>query len=292
MTRSRPSPDPSGLGALALLATIAGCGGGSNAPIDMGQGQPDLPPLDQGDGYDPAVRYRITELHIPTREEALAGIPVGHNVDGIGDACGVLDFTGGVDNALIDLSSELALFEPPAARLDLQAAIDAALACPADAEPSVCVRLDLIVSVASGTGRALVEIEGGDGTSLAGPFAGSLDGSGNLRSAAAGFSLAIPYQTLGGSVAIYLHISEMLLTANISPSTLTDIVLAGAIDGSDFEEVLVEVLPLLGDDLTFEDVQPLLTNLYDVQLSGQCSALSVGFTATAEVVPVFAPALR
>ena len=274
------------LATLALLGVFAGCGGGSNAPVDMGQGQPDLPALlDQGDGYDPAVRYRITELHIPTLAEASAGTRVGHNVDGIGDSCGVQDFPGGVDNALIDLSSELALFEPPAARLDLQAAIDAALACPADAEPNVCVRLDLILSVASGTGRALVEIEDGEGTSLAGPFAGSLDGSRNLRSAAAGFSLAIPYQTVDGSVAIYLHISEMVLTANIGASTLTEIVLAGAIHRSDFEEVLMEVLPRLGDEPTFDDVEPILANLYDVQLADQCSALSVGFTGTATRVP-------
>lgn len=274
------------LAALVALATIKGCGSGANEPRDMGQGQPDLPPrIDQGDGYDPVVRYRITELHIPTLVEATSGIRVGHNVDGTGDTCGVLDYPGGVDNAFIDLSSELATLEPPAARLDLQAAIDTALGCPADAEPSVCTRLDLIVSVASGTGRAIVEIEDSEGTSLAGPFAGILDGSGNLRSAAAGFSLAIPYQTADGSVAIYLHISSLLLTAYVSANTLTNLVLGGVIHGGDFEEVLVEVLPRLGDELTFEDVEPMLTNLYDVQISGQCSGLSVGFTGAAEALP-------
>jgi hypothetical protein len=55
--------------------------------------------------------------------------PSGHNVDRVGDTCGVPDFDGGVDNSLIDLSSALADFAPPAEGLILQAAIDAALHC-------------------------------------------------------------------------------------------------------------------------------------------------------------------
>jgi hypothetical protein len=281
MTCSPRLPHPPRLAALALLGMVVGCGGAGDAPVDLGQRPPDLPRDDVG----PAVRYRITELHIPTLADVDSGAPVGHNVDRVGDTCGVPDFDGGVDNSLIDLSSALAEFAPPAEGLILQAAIDAALHCPIDAVPTDCTRLDLFVSVASGTGLTVVEVEDGDGTTLAGPFVGSLDGSGNLRAVAPQLDLTIPYHAASGPVDIQLSIISMILTATISESAMTNIVLGGALESSAFESMLMEVLPLLGDEPAFEDIEPILGNLYDVQLSGQCSALSVGFTGSATVVP-------
>ncbi|MBK6810972.1 MAG: hypothetical protein IPG81_19155 [Sandaracinaceae bacterium] len=269
------------LAALALLSVLVGCGGTGDAPVDLGPGPSDLP----RDNVGPAVRYRITELHIPTLAEANADVPVGHNVDRVGDTCGVPDFDGGVDNSLIDLSAALADFAPPAEGLILQAAIDAALHCAEDAEPTECTRLDLFVSVASGTGITVIAIEDGAGTTLAGPFVGSLDGSGNLRAVTSQLDLTIPYHAASGPVDVRLDIVSMILTANLSDSAMTNIVLGGALPSSAFEAMLMEVLPLLADEPTFEDVEPILANLYDVQLSGQCSALSVGFTGTATRVP-------
>lgn len=280
MTRSPRLPHPPRLAALALLSMVAGCGGTGDAPIDQGLGPFDLPRDDVG----PAVRYRITELHIPTLAEADTGIPVGHNVDRVGESCGVPDFLGGVDNSLIDLSSALAEFAPPAEGLLLQAAIDAALRCEGDADPTECTRLDLVVSVASGIGLTVVEIEDGEGTTLAGPFVGSLDGSRNIRADASQLDLTIPYYAASGPVAIQLSITNMILTATLGESAITNIVIGGTLESSAFEAMLMELLPLLGDEPTFEDIEPILDNLYDVELEGECSALSVGFTASATLV--------
>ncbi|MEZ4328897.1 MAG: hypothetical protein R3B40_26965 [Polyangiales bacterium] len=280
---TRPLLRPFRLSTLALLGAVAGCGGGSSESVDMGQGRPDLPPI-VIDVEGPPVRYRITELHVPTLEDVWAGVPVGHNVDRRGDACGVPDFPGGVDNALIDLSTALTSFEPPTAPVDLQAAIDTALACPPDAEPSVCTRLDLIVTVTSGVGLTVVSIEDAEGASLAAPFVGSLDGSGNLHATAMEFTLAIPYQAPDGPVTISLRVRDMRLSATVTTGTLTNLVLGGAIHDVDFEAMLMDVLPRLGDQPTFEDVQSLLAGLYDVEVELTCSALSVGFTGVATAV--------
>lgn len=285
MTRS-PFPDPRTLAALALLSVIAGCGGSADAPLDMGSldmGPPDQPFVwrDPCDEFGPTVLYRITDLHVPTLADVNSGVPVGHNVDGADEVCDVPDFPGGVDNSLIDLSSELPLFNPPAPSLDLQAVIDAALDCPTNADPAECTRLDLIVRVSTGVFCVRIAIEDGAGTTLAGPFVGSLDDSGNFRGAVSSFDLTIPYHAPSGPVDIRLAIAAVIMTATLSENAMTNIVLGGAVVRGSFEAMLMELLPLLADDLTFEDIQPLLADLYDVQASGECSALSVGFTATA-----------
>ena len=65
---TRPLLRPFRLSTLALLGAVAGCGGGSSESVDMGQGRPDLPPI-VIDVEGPPVRYRITELHVPTLED-------------------------------------------------------------------------------------------------------------------------------------------------------------------------------------------------------------------------------
>lgn len=279
------------LAALSLLIAVAGCGSSAEGSVDMGGS--DMGPPDQSvvwrdacDEFGPTVLYRITDLHIPTLADVNSGVPLGHNVDGADEVCDVPDFPGGVDNSLIDLSSELALFNPPATALDLQAAIDAALDCPTNADPADCTRLDLVVRVGTrDVGCARVAIEDGQGTVLAGPFPGSRDDSGSFRGAVSSFDLTIPYQGPSGPVDIHLAITAVIMSATLSEDGLTDIVLGGAVVSSGFEATLMELLPLLADDLTFEDIQPILASLYDVQVGGICSALSVGFTGSATRVP-------
>lgn len=271
---------------LALLAVVAGCGDPSSAPGDMGPDQPDLydGPIIEPTCDEFTVRYRITELHVPTAADVNSGAAVGHNVDRMGTACGVPDLAGGVDNSLIDFTSALPALTPPVETLVLQDAIDRALECPADADPSECTRLDLVVSVGSGTSCALIEIEDGAGATLAGPFVGSLNGAGEVRGTVSAFELTIPYVSPGGvAVDLELPLVNVILTAVANESALTDIVLGGVLLDSDFEAMLMEVLPLLGDEPTFGDVADVVRNLYDVQVQGQCSGLSVGFTGTATV---------
>jgi hypothetical protein len=273
---------------LALLSFVAGCSSASDAPrdlgpSDMGRAQPDLASWDgwECEEVAPAVRYRITDLHVPTAADVNAGLPLGHNVDRMGEVCGIPDFADGVDNALIEFTSELPMLNPPEGGLVLQDAIDSALNCAADADPGVCTRLDIIIEVTPGTYCAFVEMEDGEGESLGGRFVGSLDESGLLRGTSHSVGFSVPYYATGGVVDIDLPISNFMLTALVGEDALTDIVLGGVIISSAFEAMLMEVLAALGDEPSFEDVAPILASLYDVEANGVCSALSVGFTATA-----------
>lgn len=224
-----------------------------------------------------ATLYRMNVLHIPTPAEANAGDVVGHNVDRTGDVCGVPDYSNGVDNSLIDLAAALPALAPDDP-IDLQAEIDAGLACPAGS--SDCSRIDLIVSIRQGTGCVIVEVEDGEGESLAGPFVGSLNGSGEMRGVVDSLALTIPYSTEEGPVDINLSVTSVIITGTLTSDTLTDVVIGGALVKTAFEQTIMNLLPLLGGDITFEDIGSILENLYDVQNGGTCGALSVGLTAS------------
>ncbi len=238
-----------------------------------------------GDAGEPSL-YRMNVLHIPTPSEASAGDTVGHNVDGTGDICGVPDYAGGVDNSLIDLAAALPALAPDDP-VDLQAEIDAGLACAAGSTD--CSRIDLIVSVRTGTGCVIVEVEDGEGETLAGPFTGSLDSNGNMRGNVSALALTIPYSTEDGPVDINLSVTNVIITGTLTSDGLEDVVIGGALVQSDFETTIMNLLPLLGGDITFEDIGPTLENLYDVQSGGNCAALSVGLTASG--VPYTPPAV-
>lgn len=267
---------------LALLCVVSGCDD-TEPP----------PPLDQGnvvidEGPPPvcvpsgaASRYRITALHIPTPDDATANAVLGHNVDGVGDTCGVPDYDGGVDNSLIDLAAALPALAPDDP-IDLQEEIDNGLNCPVG--DTTCTRIDLIVSVRSGTGCVIVEVEDGEGETLAGPFTGSLDGSGNMRGVVSSLNLTIPYGTDTGTVDISLAVTNVIITGTVSGSSITNIVLGGALVRTAFEDTIMDLLPQLGGDITFEDIGPILENLYDVQVQGACAALSVGLTGSATLL--------
>ena len=286
MTRPHRMPRPSALAALALLSVVAGCGATSEAPADMGQ--PDLPLSINPDDYGPAVRYRITTLHIPHPTEVAAGAPAGHDVDGTGDVCGMPDYPGNVDNAFMDMAYPAMAGTDPV--FMPEEVIDTAINCPTDAEPTSCTRLDLILSVSTGVGRALIHIEDGEGAVLAGPFAGSLAANGDFRGVTARFDLGIPYHWEGGVADFRLDLTNVILTGNVGPSAISNMVLGGFVVRSALEEMFMALLPAFGD-VRFEDIAPIVENLYDVELEGDCSALSVGFTGSAEVLPVFAMGL-
>jgi hypothetical protein len=91
-------------------------------------------------------------------------------------------------------------------------------------------------------------------------------------------NLTIPYNTGTGTVDIDLTITNVIITGNVTANSLTNVVIGGALVQTAFETTIMQLLPLLGGDITFDDVGPILENLYDVQVGGQCAALSVGLT--------------
>lgn len=271
--------------AITLLSLLAGCGSSPSNSADLGTNTPrdsDLPSVCPGAGTP--TRYRITTLHIPTSDDVTAGnVAIGHNVDHVGTVCSVPDHPGGVDNALIELAEALPNLAPDDP-IDLQAEIDNALNCPVDAPASECTRLDLFVSVATGDGCVLVSVLDEQDATLAGPFAGSLASNGDVRGEVPQLALAIPYQTPTGAVDINLAVSGVILTANLSATSLSNIVLGGSLERTAFEQTIMDLLPLLGSEITFESIAPILAGLYDVQVDGTCAALSVGLTGAATVI--------
>jgi hypothetical protein len=232
------------------------------------------------------ILYRLNALNIPTPDDAEAGDVVGHNVDRTGDTCGVPDYDGGVDNSLIDLAAALPALAPDDP-IDLQEEIDNGLNCAVGDD--TCTRIDVIVSITTGANCVIVEVEDGEGETLAGPFNGSLDGSGNMRGAVASLNLSIPYGTDTGTVDIDLAVTNVIITGTRTDTALTNVVIGGALVQTAFETTIMQLLPQLGGDVTFDDIGPILENLYDVQVGGQCAALSVGLTATGAVYTPPAP---
>jgi hypothetical protein len=224
-----------------------------------------------------AVVYRLNSLDIPTPTQAANGEIVGHDVDDAGDTCGVPDYDGQVDNSLIDLAAALPALNP-SDPIDLQDEIDNALNCPAAS--AVCTRMDLIVSVRTGTGCVIMEFENGDGETLAGPFVAARDGSGNVRGEVSNLSLTIPYYTGTGTIDIDLAISSVIISGTVTSNALTNVVIGGVLGQAAFETTIMQLVPLFGGGIEFEDIAPILENLYDVQIGGQCRGLSVGLTAS------------
>lgn len=222
------------------------------------------------------VRYRLNSLNIPTPEQAADGDVVGHDVDNVGEACGIPDYVGNVDNSLIKLADALPGVNPDDP-LDLQVGIDNALNCPSASVN--CSRMDVIVSVRTGTGCVLMEFQDGDGEILGGPFGATVDGSGNVRGVLNSLDLTIPYDTDTGTVDIDLAITDAIITGTVTADSLTNVVIGGAVIQTAFETMIMQFVPLLGGGVTFEDIAPILSNLYDVQVGDQCAATSVGFTA-------------
>ena len=292
MTRSRSLawPSPSRrvahlLPVLGFFSALLGCdAGGVDVPHDMGA--PDaIVVLDATVVRDPCLpwittaRYRVTTLHVPTVDEAIGGALTGHNVDGAGTTCSVPDYPGDVDNALVDLSDYL-LTLPAEERIDLQAELDALLACPADA--SDCGRLDLVFELRSSARCDVVRVL--DGVDAGARVLGvhelfSWDGE---RFRIAQYQLDLPsVRTAAGPVSNDLTLTNAVITGQVSESQITNLVFSGTFPHQAFGNALAELLAAVGIDLAFDELFPVLTNLYDVRIGGSCAALSVGLTGTA-----------
>lgn len=224
-----------------------------------------------------AILYRLNVLQIPTVAQANNENVVGHNVDMMVTTCGVPDYAGNVDNSLIDLNEALPHLSPDDP-IDLQAGINTALAC-SSSSPS-CTRLDIIVSVRVGTDCVILELEDGDGENLAGPFTGTLDGSGNFLGRTSSLELSLPFGPDSNPGTLDFPLSGVVISGNRTNTTLSNVVIGGYVAMTPLEASFESFLTWLGDDITIEDVEPILANLYDVQSSGTCSRMSVGFLAS------------
>ena len=113
---------------------------------------------------------------------------------------------------------------------------------------------------------------------MPGPFSGTRDGSGNVRGVVSSLNLTIPYGTDTGTVDIDLTITNVIITGNVTANSLSNVVIGGALVQTALETTLMEALATIDGNYSFDDVEPILENLYDIQVGGQCAALSVGFT--------------
>ena len=77
---------------------------------------------------------------------------------------------------------------------------------------------------------------------------------------------------------IDLTITNVIITGNVTANSLSNVVIGGALVQTALETTLMEALATIDGNYSFDDVEPILENLYDIQVGGQCAALSVGFT--------------
>jgi hypothetical protein len=89
-----------------------------------------------------------------------------------------------------------------------------------------------------------------------------------MRGAVASLNLSIPYGTDTGTVDIDLAVTNVIITGNRTDTALTNVVIGGALVQTAFETTIMQLLPQLGGDVTFDDIGPILENLYDVQVNG------------------------
>lgn len=227
------------------------------------------------------VLYRLTTLHVPTPAEANGGATVGHDVDGRPNTCGIPDYAGNVDNSLIDLVAALPALSPNAP-ISLQSEIDAALACPTNGVD--CARMDIYVSIAAADECALVSIQDAGGTIYATQRVGTLS-SGELRVRLPTWTWLLPAIHNSMPALLVAQLQNVILTADVSPTALSNVVIGGHTGNRGFASFMMALVPLLGDDVEYSDVEPILDNLNDVELYGMCDGFSVGFTGAGVVVP-------
>ena len=246
---------------------------------------PDLgPTVDSCDDAGTPVVYRLNMLRIPDQDDIDNGNDLGHNVDGLGTVCDTPDYIGGVDNSLLDLAATLPSLGGGTG-LDLNTEIAAALNC---TDTTMCTPLLLDVSVASGTGCVAIDIlDGEDGTNLAGQtFYGTLEG-GSASGRVDEFALSIPFEADDGStINIALTVSNVILTADLTATSIDNIVLGGVLDQTSFEATLRTIVPEISQDISVDEVLGILGGLYDVQTTGTaCDGLSVGLTGSGVLAP-------
>lgn len=218
--------------------------------------------------------YRITSLVIPDINQAWDGGVVGQNVDDAGTTCRIVDYAGGVDNSVAHLVPVIPDLIPG---FDLQADIDSRLGCASTAVG--CERLDMILRVATGPDCASMRLEDRDGHALTETLHASLDGDGTIRG-------TVPVATW--DITIYhsrfsITVRDIIISASISNDMVSNIVIGGAIDG---ESVVNSIRTLLHDfsivDISYDDLAAIVSLFLDVEVDGECAAVSVGMLAAAE----------
>lgn len=260
-----PMPEPDG-------STRPPSDGGVRDDPDFGLHGPDLG--FGGCGGRTSV-HRFDELRIPTPSEASSGGTVGHDIDGRSVACGVPDYPGDVDNALIDFAAAIPALSPDNPIL-LQMALDRALRCAPGSASCSPLPLDLQLNRNATGGCAQVVFTDGMGSVVSSVGAGAVGANGGLRVELDSLQLTIPYPTANGDVDIPLRLSDVIVTASVSDAGLEDIVIGGSLQKGEFEATVRALLPLLSDDVQFDDVAAILQALYDVEVAGGCAGLSVG----------------
>ena len=306
--RAHLRPGRVGRGAMATLVLFGAlaslsCDPGSDEDQTLATTNPTTV-IDEGcyscceDAGEPVV-YRLTELRIPTQDDVDDGGDLGHNLDGQGTLCDTPDFTGGVDNALVDVAATLTTLEEP---VDLNHELARALACDGDG----CAPLAIEVSVAIGTWCAEVEWRDGLSGDVIGRAATYRLDSGGIRGATAQLDISVPISAgprcqsgdacdPGGAacadgspceerfVQLALTLSSVIVTADVSGEGIRSLVIGGVASQSDLEEWLREGAAPLWSAETTEMVQGIFWGFYDVQLDRTaCNGLSVGFTGAAD----------
>lgn len=227
----------------------------------------------------PRSEYRITALQIPTMADVAGGAALGHNVDGVGDTCGVVDFTGGIDNEFMTLSAGL-LELGSASPLDLQAELDAALAC-ATPSPS-CEPLALWLVIQQCDSVTVVSIRDGEGSTITSHVPVILAGGTALRVQFPAVTLRVPIRTPTGVTPLELDMESLIVAGTLSATGFDDLVIGGAVPTDDLLAAFTPVLAARVGGPTIEEVQTMLVDLGDVRLDDQCRAVSVGLRASAQ----------
>lgn len=228
----------------------------------------------------PRSEYRITALQIPTMADVAGGSALGHNVDGVGDSCGVVDFAGGIDNAFMTLSAgllELGSTSP----LDLQAELDAALAC---ATPSsTCEPLALWLVLQQCDSVTVVSIRDDEGTTITSHVAVILSGGTELRVQFPAVPLRVPIRTPTGVTPLELDMQFVIVAGTLTATGFDDLVMGGVVPTGDLLSAFTPVLTALDGGPSMEDVEGVLSGLSDVRLGEECLAHSVGLRAVADL---------
>lgn len=265
-----------------LLLALPGCGdGGIEPPRDMSVRDSIIVETDPCAPWTGVARYRVSALRIPTSAEARADAIVGHDVDRVPTTCGVPDYAGDVDNALIDLVDGLPMLLPDVA-IDLQAALDMGLICAVGATD--CTRLDVVLEIRTSAHCVSLRVLDGTGASaavLGGPYVGTRDTGSSFR--VIGGALSLPSTNLPNAAPLWL--GDLFLTGRVEGPSVSNLVLGGVLQREPLERAVLELLPSLGTELAADDVLLILGNLYDVEVGGTCAGMSVGLTGAATRVP-------
>lgn len=259
--------------ALVYALALAGCQGSGSSELHVvaAEGCSDS---------DPAVVYRLTELHVPTRADVAAGAPLGHDLDGVEGACEVPDYEGGVDNSLIDIAAALPVLTPEDP-LVLQDLMDQALFCTA-ADPG-CVPQWVGVRVQECRRGAKVDVfrvAQGVCEGLGTAVAADVGRGGALHAEFATLALDRAFEDSRGAHELFALV-DARLTGTLTADGLTDAVLGGVVPFDYFEYVVPYIFP---DLVEFEVIGPVF-NLSDIarEPGGACDGLSMGFTLSAAV---------